>query len=132
MYFHESFQKSNALRLLTLTNDLVRETEIIYECVKIPIIIITSQQIPFSSLTCSRCISDETVTQYLSKDQLSKHYQVPVFKFIGKDNRVSEEVCVWAHVCLRTLSEVALCSSPSTQNKLFSSVCSKCSYTARC
>ncbi|XP_037322023.1 oncoprotein-induced transcript 3 protein [Pungitius pungitius] len=33
------------------------------------------------------CISDETVTQYLSKDQLSKHYQVPVFKFIGKDNR---------------------------------------------
>ncbi|KAK2922014.1 hypothetical protein Q8A73_001499 [Channa argus] len=33
------------------------------------------------------CISDETVTQYSSKDQLSKHYQVPVFKFIGKDNR---------------------------------------------
>ncbi|TMS04840.1 Oncoprotein-induced transcript 3 protein [Larimichthys crocea] len=33
------------------------------------------------------CISDETVTQYSSKDQLSKHYKVPVFKFIGKDNR---------------------------------------------
>ncbi|XP_061765921.1 oncoprotein-induced transcript 3 protein isoform X1 [Nerophis ophidion] len=33
------------------------------------------------------CISDETVTQYSSKDQLSKHYQVPVFKFIGKENR---------------------------------------------
>lgn len=36
-----------------------------------------------------RCIFDETVTQYSSKDQLSKHYQVPVFKFIGKDNQVS-------------------------------------------
>ncbi|XP_061646627.1 oncoprotein-induced transcript 3 protein isoform X2 [Phyllopteryx taeniolatus] len=34
------------------------------------------------------CISDETVTQHSSKDQLSKHYQVPVFKFIGKENRV--------------------------------------------
>ncbi|XP_061601440.1 oncoprotein-induced transcript 3 protein isoform X2 [Cololabis saira] len=33
------------------------------------------------------CISDETVTQYSSKDQLSKHFQVPVFKFIGKDNQ---------------------------------------------
>uniref|UniRef100_A0A8C7Z2C0 Oncoprotein induced transcript 3 n=1 Tax=Oryzias sinensis TaxID=183150 RepID=A0A8C7Z2C0_9TELE len=33
------------------------------------------------------CISDETVTQYSSKDQLSKHYQVPVFKFVGRDNR---------------------------------------------
>ncbi|XP_071379048.1 oncoprotein-induced transcript 3 protein [Centroberyx affinis] len=33
------------------------------------------------------CISDETVRQFSSKDQLSKHYQVPVFKFIGKDNR---------------------------------------------
>ncbi|KAK5853844.1 hypothetical protein PBY51_014967 [Eleginops maclovinus] len=33
------------------------------------------------------CIFDETVTQYSSKDQLSKHYQVPVFKFIGKDNK---------------------------------------------
>lgn len=38
----------------------------------------------------SRCISDEAVTQYSSKDQLSKHYQVPVFKFIGKDNQVSK------------------------------------------
>ncbi|XP_034148316.1 oncoprotein-induced transcript 3 protein [Esox lucius] len=33
------------------------------------------------------CISDDMVRQYSSKDQLSKHYQVPVFKFIGKDNR---------------------------------------------
>ncbi|MGH0114609.1 UNVERIFIED_CONTAM: hypothetical protein FKN15_031094 [Acipenser sinensis] len=33
------------------------------------------------------CISDETVKQYTSKDQLAKHYQVPVFKFVGKDNR---------------------------------------------
>ncbi|XP_026879276.2 oncoprotein-induced transcript 3 protein isoform X2 [Electrophorus electricus] len=33
------------------------------------------------------CISDETVRQLSAKDQLSKHYQVPVFKFIGNDNR---------------------------------------------
>ncbi|XP_048125020.1 oncoprotein-induced transcript 3 protein isoform X1 [Alosa alosa] len=33
------------------------------------------------------CISDETVHQYSAKDQLSKHYHVPVFKFVGKDNR---------------------------------------------
>uniref|UniRef100_A0A672SAJ9 Oncoprotein induced transcript 3 n=1 Tax=Sinocyclocheilus grahami TaxID=75366 RepID=A0A672SAJ9_SINGR len=33
------------------------------------------------------CISDDTVRQLSAKDQLSKHYQVPVFKFIGKDNR---------------------------------------------
>ncbi|XP_049591635.1 oncoprotein-induced transcript 3 protein [Syngnathus scovelli] len=33
------------------------------------------------------CISDETVIQYSAKDQLSRHYQVPVFKFIGKENR---------------------------------------------
>ncbi|XP_077438230.1 oncoprotein-induced transcript 3 protein isoform X1 [Vanacampus margaritifer] len=33
------------------------------------------------------CISDETMTQYTSKDQLSRHYQVPVFKFIGRENR---------------------------------------------
>ncbi|KAL4641284.1 oncoprotein-induced transcript 3 protein-like [Arapaima gigas] len=33
------------------------------------------------------CISDETVKQYNSKDQLSKHFQVPVFKFVGNDNR---------------------------------------------
>ncbi|KAF5890026.1 oncoprotein-induced transcript 3 protein, partial [Clarias magur] len=33
------------------------------------------------------CISDETVRQLSAKDQLSKHYQVPVFKFIGSDNR---------------------------------------------
>ena len=36
----------------------------------------------------SRCISDDTVKQYTAKDTLSKHYRVPVFKFIGKDNRV--------------------------------------------
>ncbi|KAL7877451.1 hypothetical protein SRHO_G00040940 [Serrasalmus rhombeus] len=33
------------------------------------------------------CISDETVRQITAKDQLSKHYQVPVFKFVGSDNR---------------------------------------------
>ncbi|CAG6017512.1 unnamed protein product [Menidia menidia] len=33
------------------------------------------------------CISDETVTEYSAKDQLSKRYQVPVFKFLGKDNQ---------------------------------------------
>ncbi|XP_036801946.1 oncoprotein-induced transcript 3 protein [Oncorhynchus mykiss] len=33
------------------------------------------------------CISDEMVRQYSAKDQLSKHYQVPVFKFVGKDNK---------------------------------------------
>ncbi|KAK6329516.1 hypothetical protein J4Q44_G00014940 [Coregonus suidteri] len=27
------------------------------------------------------------VRQYSAKDQLSKHYQVPVFKFVGKDNQ---------------------------------------------
>lgn len=36
------------------------------------------------------CISDETVRQLSAKDRLSKHYQVPVFKFIGTDNRVCE------------------------------------------
>ncbi|KAJ7987419.1 hypothetical protein DPEC_G00326290 [Dallia pectoralis] len=41
------------------------------------------------------CISDDMVRQYSSKDQLSKHYQVPVFKFIGKDNR---EVYLHCHV----------------------------------
>nr|XP_006630604.1 PREDICTED: oncoprotein-induced transcript 3 protein [Lepisosteus oculatus] len=41
------------------------------------------------------CISDETVKQYSSKDQLSKHYQVPVFKFVGKDNK---EVFLHCHV----------------------------------
>ncbi|KAJ8248205.1 hypothetical protein GJAV_G00239500 [Gymnothorax javanicus] len=41
------------------------------------------------------CISDETVKQYSAKDQLSKHYQVPVFKFVGKDNR---EVFLHCHV----------------------------------
>ena len=35
-----------------------------------------------------RCISDDTVKQFTAKDTLSKHYRVPVFKFIGKDNRV--------------------------------------------
>lgn len=44
------------------------------------------------------------MTQYSSKDKLSKHYQVPVFKFIGKDNRVSRRtswepagVSAWAY-----------------------------------
>ncbi|XP_043911922.1 oncoprotein-induced transcript 3 protein [Protopterus annectens] len=33
------------------------------------------------------CISDENVKQYTTKDQLAKHYQVPVFKFVGKDKK---------------------------------------------
>ncbi|KAM3912787.1 oncoprotein-induced transcript 3 protein [Leptodactylus fuscus] len=33
------------------------------------------------------CVSDEAVKQYTSKDQLAKHFQVPVFKFVGKDNK---------------------------------------------
>ncbi|XP_023678384.2 oncoprotein-induced transcript 3 protein [Paramormyrops kingsleyae] len=41
------------------------------------------------------CISDESVKQYSSKDQLSKHFQVPVFKFVGKDN---EEVFLHCRV----------------------------------
>lgn len=36
------------------------------------------------------CISDETVRQFSARDQLSKRYEVPVFKFIGSDNRASE------------------------------------------
>ncbi|XP_059929333.1 oncoprotein-induced transcript 3 protein [Gadus macrocephalus] len=41
------------------------------------------------------CISDDTVKQLTAKDTLSKHYRVPVFKFIGKDNR---EVFLHCHV----------------------------------
>nr|XP_033799319.1 oncoprotein-induced transcript 3 protein [Geotrypetes seraphini] len=33
------------------------------------------------------CASDDTVKQYTSKDHLAKHFQVPVFKFVGKDNK---------------------------------------------
>ncbi|XP_073541755.1 oncoprotein-induced transcript 3 protein isoform X2 [Phyllobates terribilis] len=33
------------------------------------------------------CVSDEAVKQYTSKDHLVKHFQVPVFKFVGKDNK---------------------------------------------
>ncbi|XP_069468280.1 oncoprotein-induced transcript 3 protein isoform X2 [Ambystoma mexicanum] len=33
------------------------------------------------------CVSDDTVKQYTSKDHLAKHFQVPVFKFVGKDNK---------------------------------------------
>lgn len=35
------------------------------------------------------CVSDDSVKQYTSKDHLAKHFQVPVFKFVGKDNKVS-------------------------------------------
>lgn len=37
------------------------------------------------------CVSDDSVKQYTSKDHLAKHFQVPVFKFVGKDNKVSSE-----------------------------------------
>ncbi|NXF40052.1 OIT3 protein, partial [Nyctibius bracteatus] len=33
------------------------------------------------------CVSDDSVKQYTSKDHLAKHFQVPVFKFVGKDNK---------------------------------------------
>lgn len=37
------------------------------------------------------CVSDDSVKQYTSKDHLAKHFQVPVFKFVGKDNKVSSK-----------------------------------------
>uniref|UniRef100_A0A8C5WYI3 ZP domain-containing protein n=1 Tax=Laticauda laticaudata TaxID=8630 RepID=A0A8C5WYI3_LATLA len=33
------------------------------------------------------CVSDDSIKQYTSKDHLAKHFQVPVFKFVGKDNK---------------------------------------------
>ncbi|XP_062989046.1 oncoprotein-induced transcript 3 protein [Elgaria multicarinata webbii] len=33
------------------------------------------------------CVSDDSVKQYTSRDHLAKHFQVPVFKFVGKDNK---------------------------------------------
>lgn len=38
------------------------------------------------------CVSDDSVKQYTSKDHLAKHFQVPVFKFVGKDNKVSSKL----------------------------------------
>lgn len=38
------------------------------------------------------CVSDDSVKQYTSKDHLAKHFQVPVFKFVGKDNKVSSKI----------------------------------------
>ncbi|ETE63222.1 Oncoprotein-induced transcript 3 protein, partial [Ophiophagus hannah] len=35
----------------------------------------------------SICVSDDSIKQYTSKDHLAKHFQVPVFKFVGKDNK---------------------------------------------
>lgn len=58
------------------------------------------------------CISDGTVRQFSAKDQLSKHYQVPVFKFIGKDNRVSRElVRAGKFSCLVCPMHVLLCAN---------------------
>ncbi|XP_019725922.1 oncoprotein-induced transcript 3 protein [Hippocampus comes] len=54
------------------------------------------------------CISDETVTQYSSKDKLSRHYQVPVFKFIGKENR---QVFLHCQVLVCSLGD-SRCSQP--------------------
>uniref|UniRef100_A0A4X2L342 Oncoprotein-induced transcript 3 protein n=1 Tax=Vombatus ursinus TaxID=29139 RepID=A0A4X2L342_VOMUR len=34
------------------------------------------------------CVSDDSVKQYTSRDHLTKHFQVPVFKFVGKDHQV--------------------------------------------
>ncbi|KAG8135339.1 hypothetical protein E2320_008361, partial [Naja naja] len=41
------------------------------------------------------CVSDDSIKQYTSKDHLAKHFQVPVFKFVGKDNK---EVFLHCHV----------------------------------
>lgn len=38
----------------------------------------------------SSCVSDDSVKQYSSRDHLAKHFQVPVFKFVGKDHKVSK------------------------------------------
>lgn len=50
--------------------------------------------------------------QLSAKDQLSKHYQVPIFKFIGKDNRVSrEQVHAGKFSCLVCPMHVLLCAN---------------------
>lgn len=55
----------------------------------------------------SSCVSDDSVKQYSSRDHLAKHFQVPVFKFVGKDHKVSKRNTVvsqlhaWA--CLRVV-----------------------------
>ena len=41
------------------------------------------------SCPASSCVSDDSVKQYTSRDHLAKHFQVPVFKFVGKDHKVS-------------------------------------------
>lgn len=48
---------------------------------------------PFKSFLSAflSCVSDDSVKQYTSKDHLAKHFQVPVFKFVGKDNKVSSK-----------------------------------------
>ncbi|XP_036293656.1 oncoprotein-induced transcript 3 protein [Pipistrellus kuhlii] len=33
------------------------------------------------------CVSDDSVKQYTARDHLAKHFQVPVFKFVGKDHK---------------------------------------------
>nr|AAO22058.1 LZP variant II [Mus musculus] len=33
------------------------------------------------------CVSDDSVKQYSSRDHLAKHFQAPVFKFVGKDHK---------------------------------------------
>lgn len=76
------------------------------------------------------CISDETVRQYSAKDQLSKHYQVPVFKFVGKDNREvflhcrvlvcgqAEEDSRCSQGCRRRLRREVWASAPQDQRLL--------------
>ncbi|DAA14193.1 TPA: oncoprotein-induced transcript 3 protein-like [Bos taurus] len=39
------------------------------------------------SCPASSCVSDDSVKQYTSRDHLAKHFQVPVFKFVGKDHK---------------------------------------------
>lgn len=41
------------------------------------------------------CVSDDSVKQYTARDHLAKHFQVPVFKFVGKDHKVSWTPLSW-------------------------------------
>ena len=48
-----------------------------------------SNQVLRALLSYFSCVSDDSVKQYTSRDHLAKHFQVPVFKFVGKDHKVS-------------------------------------------
>lgn len=48
-----------------------------------------NNQVLRALLSYFSCVSDDSVKQYTSRDHLAKHFQVPVFKFVGKDHKVS-------------------------------------------